>query len=36
MEANIVDAPSIDDKAAQVIGQLAIGSLLSFCGEPLE
>ena len=35
MEANIVGAPLIDDKAAQVIVRLAIWSLLSFCDEPL-
>jgi len=35
MEADIVDAPSVDDKAANIMQQLETGPVLSFCEEQL-
>ena len=35
MEADIIDAPSIDDKAAKIMQQLETGPVLSFCEEEL-
>jgi len=35
MEADIIDAPSIDGKAAKIMQQLETGPVLSFCDEEL-
>jgi len=35
MEADLVDAPSVDDKAANIMQQLENGPVLSFCDEQL-